>query len=500
MWKEAGAVRRSVAALALVAVLVIGGLAGAWVVTATGKTVFGAPRFTFASPRPGEHAISLGTFTNGFASVVRPALPAVVNISSSKIVKNVGSQSPFLNDPFFRQFFGDQFGQFFGPRTQRERSLGSSVIVSQDGYILTNNHVVNGATDIKVFTNDRREFEARIVGTDPKTDIAILKINASGLSPLPLGDSSQIQIGDIVFAIGDPFGQLPGTVTMGIVSATGRSGLGIEGYEDFIQTDAAINHGNSGGALINLHGELVGISTAIVSESGGNEGVGFAVPINMARSVMEQIVKHGKVVRGYLGVYIQNLTPELAKAMGIKEDHGALVADVSAGGPASRAGIEKGDVILEIDGKPVGDINQLTLQVSESAPGTTIHLKVLHNTEAKTVAVTLGELPEKSEQAAANQSSEGALAGVQVENLTPEIAQQLRLPAMTKGVVITGIDPSSPAADTGLQRGDVIQEVNRRPVTTVREYQRALADAANKPVLLLFNRGGTTSFIVVQPR
>jgi serine protease Do len=491
--------RRSMAAAMLALALGVGGLVGAWAATRTGTTVFGAPRFAFAKS-DGENAISLGMFTNGFAAVVKPALPAVVNISSSKLVKtDNGNASLFFNDPFFRQFFGNQFGQNFGgPQMQRERSLGSGVIVSSDGYILTNNHVVDGATDIKVFLNDKREYQAKVIGTDQKTDVAVLKINATGLATLPLGNSGQMQIGDIVFAIGDPFGQLPGTVTMGIVSATGRSGLGIEGYEDFIQTDAAINPGNSGGAMVNLHGELVGINTAIMTGTGGNMGVGFAIPINLARHVMEQIVNHGKVIRGYMGVYIQNVTPELQKAMNLPADQGALVADVTAGGPASKAGIEKGDVILAIDGQKVEDINQLTLRVTDTAPGTAVHLQVFRDGKTRDVNLTLGELPEKNEQTATNESRGGVLEGVQVETLTPEIAQQLNLPSSTKGVVITSVDPASAAADAGLRRGDVIQEVNRKAVTNPREFENAVGNAGKQPMLLLVNRGGTTSFVVIE--
>jgi serine protease Do len=500
MWKERFRIRRGAATITFLVALVIGGLLGAAVTRGPERTVLGASAIVPA--RSGEHAINLGAFSNGFATVVKPALPAVVNISSSKIVKaqDNGPDSLFFNDPFFRQFFGDNFGRQFRPRSQREKSLGSGVIVSQDGYILTNNHVVNGANDVKVFLNDKREFQAKIIGTDEKTDVAVLKINATELPVLPIGNSSLLQTGDIVFAIGDPFGNLPGTVTMGIVSATGRSGLGIEagGYEDFIQTDAAINPGNSGGALINLRGELVGINTAILTASGGNQGVGFAVPIDMARNVMNQILKHGKVIRGYLGVYIQNVTPELAKAFGIQENKGALVADVTPNSPAARAGIEKGDIILEVNGQPVEDINSLTLQISQTAPGTAVHLKVLHNKQTRDMTITLSELPEKNEQAGTAQGGGGALEGVQVETMTPDIARQLGLPALTKGVVITDIDPSSAAADAGLQRGDVIEEVNRKPVANVQEFRQALESGSKQSVLLLVNRGGTTSYVVIE--
>ncbi len=498
MQKEGMHIRRSVAAVVVVAALAVGGIVGTWAFGRSGLTVLGAAKvpLVVAADRP----INVGTYVNGFAAVVKPVLPAVVNISSSKIIKAQRNlpDSQFFNDPFFQQFFGNQFGQMQRPRDQREKSLGSGVILSADGYILTNNHVVDGASDIRVSLNDKREFQAKVIGTDPKTDVAVLKISASGLPTMPLGDSSRIQVGDLALAIGDPFG-LGETVTMGIVSATGRSGLGIEGYEDFIQTDASINPGNSGGALINASGNLIGINTAILAgEGGGNRGIGFAIPINLARNVMEQILQHGRVVRGYLGVHIQNVTPELAKAFGIQENHGALVADVAPGTPGARAGIEKGDIILALDGQPVEDINQLTLRIMQMSPGTLVHLKIVRNGQPRDVAVTLGELPEKNETVASNPSGGGALDGVQVEDLTPDIARQLGLPALAKGVVVTDVDPASVAADRGLQRGDVIQEVNRQPVSNMRQYEQAMSRANKQQALLLVNRGGATVYLVIE--
>lgn len=295
--------------------------------------------------------VNLAEFKNGYAAVVDPALPAVVNISSTKIVKH-WNNSPdlFFDDPFL---FGHQFHRGpSGPHTEREHSLGSGVIVNPNGYILTNNHVVAGASDIEVSTQDKRKFKAKLIGTDPRTDVAVLKIDGTRLPSLTLGDSSKLKVGDVVFAVGDPFG-VGETATMGIVSATGR-GLGgaIEHYEDFIQTDAAINAGNSGGALLDLHGDLMGINTAIItgSDGGGNQGVGFAIPINMARNVMEQIVDRGKVVRGHLGVAIQSVDADIAKAFGLKQGGGALVADVTSGGPAAKAGMQRGDISLELNG------------------------------------------------------------------------------------------------------------------------------------------------------
>ncbi|MGA8367179.1 MAG: DegQ family serine endoprotease [Candidatus Acidiferrales bacterium] len=490
-------VRRWVATVVILAALAGGGLLALELRNWTGSPVFGAPRLDITVARNAA-PVPLGSFSNGFASVLKPALPAVVNIHTSKIVKQrSGGDMPFFNDPFFRQFFGDQFGQT-QPQPQREESLGSGVIVTSDGTILTNNHVIDGASDIKVQLSDKREFEAKLVGTDPKTDIAVLKINATDLPTLAFGDSSRLQVGDVVLAIGEPFG-LGGTATMGIVSATGRSLNGeIENYEDFIQTDAAINPGNSGGAMIDLHGDLVGINTAIVTGGGGgNEGIGLAIPINMARSVMDQLVAHGKVVRGYLGVYIQNVTPEIAKAFGLSELHGALIGDVSSDTPGGRAGLKKGDVILKLNGVTVDDANDLRLHISQMDPGTTVHLEISRDGKTQDVSVTLGELPEKEAENSPGESSGGALEGVEVQELTPDIEQQLNLPAGTRGVVITSVDPSSDAAAAGLSQGDVIQEVNHKPVNNIEQYRQALAGSGKQPVLLLVNHGGVTNYIVI---
>jgi serine protease Do len=446
--------------------------------------------------------VSLAEFKNGYAPVIDPALPAVVNISSTKIVKQQNNfPGLFFDDPLSRQFFGDQFNQQPGrPQTEREYSLGSGVIVNPDGYILTNNHVVSGASDIEVFTRDKKKFRAKLVGTDPRTDVAVLKIDATRLPSLTLGDSSNLKVGDVVFAIGDPFG-VGETATMGIVSATGR-GLGgaIEHYEDFIQTDAAINPGNSGGALLDLHGDLVGINTAIVTGgSGGSQGVGFAIPIDMARNVMEQIVDHGKVVRGHLGVAIQSVDADMAKAFGLNQGGGALVADVTPGSPAAKAGIERGDIILELNGKPVNDPDDLSLHIAQTAPGSTVHLKLSRNGQTRDVNVTLDELSETTAASASGESGAAALRGVQVQNVTPAIARNLGISASTSGVVITSVDPSSAAAAAGLEQGDVIQEVNRKPVRNVAEYDRALAGIHGQSILLLVTRGQATRYVVVQP-
>jgi serine protease Do len=444
---------------------------------------------------------SEGPSKTGFAPIVKSVLPDVVNISTSKMVKTSDQfQMPEDMPPFFRQFFGQDFGQDFSNRapkqhSEREDSLGSGVVVSTDGYILTNNHVVEGATDVRVTFSDKRQLEARIVGTDPKTDIAVLKVDGSNFPAITIGDSSKVQVGDYALAIGDPFG-VGQTVTMGIISAKNRGNLGIEDYEDFIQTDAPINPGNSGGALVNDRGELIGINTAILSHgSGGNEGIGFAIPVNLARSVMNQIVEHGKVERAYLGIMVQDVTPGISKAMGLKDMKGVLVGDVTPSGPASKSGIQRGDVILEVNGKPMEDSRELRMTISMMSPGSIAHLKLLRNGDAKDVSVKLAELPSEGQQAKADEgSTEGALEGVTVQDLDADTAQQLGLSPATTGVVVTSVDPSSPMASAGLQRGDVIQEVNHQRVNNVAEYKAAVRKAGQHP-LLLVNRQGSTLFL-----
>ena len=506
-------VRRSVALVSLAACLVIGG-GLAWMVGSSGhNTVFGATSPVTLRIAGNPAVGATGNFNEGFSAVVEPLLPAVVNISTSKMVKSSqNGDSPFFNDPFFRQFFGNPFGdggkggeeQQQQPREQREHSLGSGVIVNPDGYILTNNHVVDGASDVQVTLSDKRNFKAKIVGTDARSDLAVLKIGATSLASVTLGDSTKAKVGDIVLAIGDPFG-IGETVTMGIVSAKGRRDLGIEGpegYEDFIQTDASINPGNSGGALVNTRGELIGINTAIISNGGGgNQGIGFAIPVNMAREIMEQILKTGKVSRGYLGIMIQEVTPDLAKAFNLPSAQGALVGDVTADSPGAKAGLQKGDVITTLNGQPISDYSDLRLRVSQSAPGTVVKMDILRNGQKQQITATLGEVPEKAQTAENKEEGQAQeMEGVQVENLTPEVAQQLNLPAGTRGVVITNVDPNSTAAESGLTRGDIIQEVNRKPVNNVEQFRDAVRGAGNEPLLLLVNQQGSTRYVVISPK
>jgi len=421
----------------------------------------------------------------------RRAMPAVVNISTTKVVKETPF-SPLLQDPFFRKFFGGPFF-FHIPRERVERSLGSGVIVRSDGYVLTNHHVVKDADKVVVFLQNRRRFTAKVVGSDPHTDLALLHIEAKELPVLPWGDSEAMKVGDIVLAIGNPFG-VGETVTMGIISAKGRSNVGLVEYEDFIQTDAAINPGNSGGALINTRGELIGINTAIVTRSGGYQGIGFAIPSNMARAVMEQLLKTGKVVRGWLGVYIQEVTPEMAEAFGLKKARGALVSEVMRGSPAAKAGIKRGDVIVGYDGRPVKDTTELRLLVAQTPPGRTVELELVRNGHRLKVHARIGEQPAKLAMQA---EGIGTLGGLKVGELTPDRARQLGLPSGTTGVVVEEVEPGSPAWMAGLRPGDVIQEVNRQPVRSVEEFQRAMAEAGRR-VLLLVNRRGRTIFLMFE--
>src|SRR5689334_5161821 len=440
-----------------------------------------------------------GPSRNSYAAVLKSVLPAVVNISSSRVVR-ARAESPEGMMPLLRHFFGgesdgDENFALPQPRDHREKNLGSGVVVSPEGYILTNNHVIDGATEVRVTLSEKREFQARVVGTDPKTDIAVLKIEASGLSPITIGDSSRAEVGDTVLAIGDPFG-VGETVTKGIVSATGRGNLGIEDYEDFIQTDAPINPGNSGGALINDRGELIGINTAIIAHgSGGNQGIGFAVPSNLARTVMEEILKNGKVTRAYLGIYPQDVTPAIAKAFGEKDPRGVLIGDVSPNSPAQAAGLQRGDIILEVNGKPMTGSNQLRMVISMMQPGSEAKLKVIRDGSQRELTIKLHELPtEHAENNNETGDQQHASAGVEVANLTPQISQQLNLPPTTTGVVVKSVSPSSPLADSGLRKGDVIQEVNHLPVKSVSDFYDAMHKDAGNP-LLLVNRGGRTLFI-----
>jgi len=490
--------RPKTAAVTMVLALGLGGLA----VAAADHLINPPATFKFANAdEPASR--------NSFAPVVKRVLPSVVTITSSRMVKTGMQGNPFGGDdqipPMFRQFFGDNFGNGNGggqfrtvPRQQKEEGLGSGVIVSPNGYILTNNHVVDHASSVTVIMPDKQEYKARVVGTDSKTDLAVVKIDAGTLDAVTIGDSDKVQVGDYVLAVGNPFG-IGKTVTMGIVSATGRANLGIEDYEDFIQTDAAINHGNSGGALVNDRGELVGINTAILANgSEGNQGIGFAVPVNVARKVMDQIIKNGKVTRAYLGVMAQEVTPAIAKAFHEPRVTGALIGDVTPDSPAQKAGLEKGDIILALDGNPVNSSAELRMHVSLMEPGTRVNVKVFREGAEKTLPLTLAEMPTETAKAEQqeNNGTEDALQGITVENVSARTARQLGLPATATGVVVTSIDPNSKAAESGLQRGDVIQEVNHKPVRSTADFEAAMRNAKDTN-LLLVNRQGSTMYLAV---
>lgn len=478
----------------MVMALAFGVLAGNYVGTvSSGGSGHAVPMYVAAKEPAGQAAANL-PFT--YAPILKQPTSAVVNISSEKKVKTQNNMAPFMQDPFFRRFFGDQFGQAV-PREQIEKSLGSGVIVSPDGYIITNNHVVDGADQIKVYLSDKREMKAKLIGADAWTDIAVLKIDAQNLPAITMANSAKVQVGDIVFAIGDPFG-VGQTVTMGIVSATGRGNLGIEHYEDFIQTDAAINPGNSGGALINAHGDLIGINTAILSNGAeGNQGIGFAIPIDMARHVMDQILKNGRVIRGWLGVSIQPVNQTIAKAFGLGESTGALVGDVVPNSPASKSGLKKGDIILDVNGHKITSSRALQLMIAQMPPEAKITMNIFRNGKEQNLTAVLGEQPGSKKGESVNADHTKLLSGLSVDNLTPDIASQLGLPGNTTGVVIVNVASGTPAAEAGLQRGDVIQEVNRKPVNSVEQFKETLSGAGNS-VLLLINRGGNTFFVVVQ--
>src|SRR5438093_10750424 len=383
-----------VAIMALGIALMVGGLAAPIVHSSSEE-----PSYTVA-----PEARMPVVFEQGFSPVVKSSAPSVVNMSSTRIVRSpeAGPEAPFLNDPFLRKFLGPDFmRQFRVPRERREHSLGSGVIVNSAGYVVTNSHVIEGATDIKVVLSDNREMEGQVVGSDPGTDIAVVKIPTDHLSVLPFADSSKVEVGDIALALGNPFG-LGRTVTMGIISAIGRGGLGIEDYEDFIQTDASINPGNSGGALVNTKGELIGINTAILSRSGGNQGVGFAVPVDMVRQVMTQLKAKGVVTRARLGVYFQELTPTLASALGVHASKGAVVSEIVPDGPASKSGLKKDDVIVALNGKEI-DGRSLRLAVGSMAPGTAIDLKVLREGVERKYSITLDTMPSDPQRAEQSQ-------------------------------------------------------------------------------------------------
>ena len=457
-----------------------------------------------ASPQLNFAPVPDGAPQNSYADVVGKVAPAVVTIRADRRVRNA-QQFPFMDDPFFRGLFGNRMPQ--QPQESLERALGSGVIVSADGYIVTNHHVIDGAEQIKIDMTDGRTVDAKLIGSDAPSDLALLKISGSSLPYLTPGDSDKVRVGDVALAIGNPLG-IGQTVTMGIISAKGRStaGLGSGNFEDFLQTDAPINQGNSGGALINTTGELIGINSQIVpGNSGGNIGIGFAIPSNMVKSVMDQLVKNGKVRRGQLGVTVERVTSDIAESLGMSEAKGVIVSSVKPGSAAERAGIRRGDIITAIDGSVVADTNAFRNKVAGLGPGAETTLTILRDNREQKIKATLGEFV--AENAKTGEGNEGGSAGpasgklgVSVVPLTPEIAQQLKVPASTQGVVIEEIDPAGAAAEAGLARGDVIEEVNRQPVRSAADLKAAIDKSGNKPALLLINRAGTSAYVTVRPR
>jgi serine protease Do len=430
-----------------------------------------------------------------FSELAEKVRPGVVNIQVVKTVKNAGFG--FSNS--FRTPFGDFFGPFSDEnphRSPEQQGVGSGFVISSDGYILTNNHVVDDANQIKITLADGKEYDAKVVGRDPKTDLALLKVDGvSNLQPLQLGDSDSLKVGNWVVAIGSPFG-LEQTVTAGIVSAKGRV-IGSGPYDNFIQTDASINPGNSGGPLLNTKGEVIGINTAIFSQSGGNVGIGFAIPVNMAKEIVPQLEEKGHVTRGWLGVGIQKITPELAKSFGLKDEKGALVSQVVKGGPADKGGIETGDVIVEFDGKKVSDSNELPRMVAPLAVDKTVSVKVLRSGNVVDREVKIGQLEEQKEEVA-NVSTRKPL-GMSVQNITPEIAKGLGLKSET-GVVVASVIPGSPAAQADIRSGDVIQQVNKKPIKDVQDFKKKIESAKDQEtILLLIQRGENTLFAALTP-
>ncbi len=452
-----------------------------------------------------EQQVSLESRPQGFAEIVKSVRPAVVNITVSKVMTDWRPHDPFESRPdwFGPDFWGRDFFEKRkvppSPRSPFEMGMGSGVIVSPDWYIVTNLHVVDGAKEVTVTLLDKREFTGKVIGADPQTDLAVVRVEAQDLPSVPWGDSSMLHVGDYVLAVGNPFG-LNSTVTQGIVSALGRGGMGITQYEDFIQTDAAINPGNSGGALINMRGELVGINTAIMSRTGGYQGVGFAIPTKMGKPIYESLVKTGKVTRGFLGVGIQEVTPDLATSLQLQEATGALVTNVNDDSPAQRAGILRGDTIVKYQDVPVADPRALQRAVIKTPIATTVTLTIIRDGQEQEVMATIGEHPDTKRMARTQPSSdETSLAGVAVEKMNPRMAHRLGIDQDIHGVVVTSVKPGTHADQAGLVRGDVISEINRQAVHSVEAYEDAILKLQeDQPALLFIHRRGTPLFLTVK--
>jgi len=454
------------------------------------------PQARAAEPAAPEAFAATDKLSAAFRDSAKRVGPAVVAVTTS----GVGKAATGLPDEFLRRFFGDAPGGG-RPRQFERHGLGSGVIIDPDGYVLTNNHVVAEAQNITVRLADDREFKAKVVGTDPLTDVALIKIEAAKLPAAQIGDSDQMQVGDWVIAIGAPFG-LEQTVTSGIISATGRHNVGIAGYESFLQTDAAINPGNSGGPLVNMRGQVVGINTAIASQSGGYMGVGFAVPGNLARTVMKQIREHGSVTRGWLGVSIQRLTPDMAASMKLKTDQGALISQVIEGGPAEKAGLKAGDVVVEFNGKALKSAFDLQNDVAWTAPGVKVDLAVVRDGKRVELKATIEKrTPQAGEEAEATAaSSKLDELGLAVGRITPEATQQFGY-KQGQGVLVTRVEPGGIAGQAGLQAGMLILQANGQKVTNVPEFEKALSKAdLAKGVPMLVRQGSNQIFVLLKKR
>jgi Do/DeqQ family serine protease len=435
-----------------------------------------------------------------YADVVDRVAPAVVTIRSAKRVR-APQQFPFLDDPFFRRFFGGRLRGAPEAQDRVEQGLGSGVVVRSDGIILTNHHVVDGAEEIRAEFTDGRIVQAKLVGSDAPSDLAVLQVKVSDLASLPPGNSDAVRVGDVALAIGNPLG-IGQTVTAGIISAKGRTtGLSDGSFEDFLQTDAPINRGNSGGALVNTAGELIGINSQILSPTGVNIGIGFAIPSNMAKDVMTQLMEHGEVRRGQLGITIQPITPDLASAFDLKDTKGVLVSDVVPNSPAERAGLQRGDVITKVNGQPVETPNELRNRIATAGPGAEVSITAWRKGQEQQIKAKLGEF--NAEQRRNRQSEPSAapggtsLGGLSLETLNGNTARQLGLENVTSGVLVRDVDSLSPAAEAGIQPGDVILQANRQPVADVPALQKIVRGSGDRPVLLLLNRQGRTFFVSV---
>jgi len=445
-----------------------------------------------------EELLQLQNTSKAFVMVAKMVRPVVVTISSEKVLKSAEAQEGMPGSPF-DDFFGRFFRMPVPEGEMRQRGIGSGVIVSKDGYILTNYHVIGGADKIQVTLYNDKKYDAKIVGSDPKTDVAVVKIDADNLPVARFGDSRKMEVGEWVLAVGSPFSeQLEQTVTSGIISAKGRSNVGLAEYEDFIQTDAAINPGNSGGPLVNLRGEVIGINTAILSRTGGNQGIGFAIPIEMAKKVMEELVNKGKVVRGWLGVVIQNVDETMAQALGLEKPRGVVISETTKGGPAEKAGLKRGDVIIALEGKRVDDTVALRNMVVETKPGTKVDVTILRDGKEKPVTVELGELPVEEIASAGTKEKAVSDIGIEVETLTPSVASRLGYEG-EEGVVVTSVKAGSPAETANIAQGDLIKEVNKIRVKNAPEYEKALAKTKpGEAALFLIRRENATLFIALR--